>query len=56
MEKTKSCQIFSKANHPITIQYDGKNIVVPPFARGFKLADATKVGKLPKNLRLIEGE
>lgn len=54
--KVIGCKLYNKANYPVTIKYDGKDVIVPPYARGFKLADASKVGKLPGKLRMIKGE
>ena len=54
--KQKACYLYSKANYPITIQYDGKDLVVPPFASKFLLADESKVGQLPKGLRKVTKE
>lgn len=52
----KDCKLYSKANYPITIKYGDRNVIVPPYARGFRLADASLVGELPKNIRMIKGE
>lgn len=48
------CLLYSKANYPITIKYGDKNVILPPYARGFKLPDASKVGQLPKKVRMIK--
>jgi hypothetical protein len=48
-----SCYLFSKANYPITIQYDGKDMVLPPNAMNFRLADDKKLGELPKMVRKV---
>ena len=51
MATINACYLYSKANYPITIQYDGKDLILPPNAMQFKLADESKVGKLPLNVR-----
>lgn len=53
MTKISACYLFSKANYPVTIQYEGKDLIVPPNAMKFKLADETKVGELPKPVRKV---
>lgn len=53
MAKINGCYLYSKANYPITIQYDGKDLILPPNAMQFKLADESKVGELPLNVRKI---
>lgn len=56
--KKEACYLVSRANYPITITYDGKEMILPPHARDFKLADHTKVGVLPSLVRkvIIKGE
>lgn len=51
----KKCFIYSKANYPITIKYDKKDLIVPPNAK-LLLEDTTKVGVLPPKLRKVEIE
>ena len=53
MAKINACYLFSKANYPVMIQYEGKDLVVPPNANKFKLADETKIGELPKLIRKV---
>lgn len=51
--KKTACYLFSKANYPISIKYDGKDLIVPPNAIKFLLSDESKVGALPKNIRKV---
>lgn len=52
----RKCYLNSKANYPITIKYDKKDLVVPANARKFMLQDTTKVGKLPAQIRKVDIE
>lgn len=52
----KKCYLYSKANYPITIKYDKKDLVIPPNANKFLLGDTTKVGVLPPNVRKVDIE
>lgn len=52
----KQCYLYSKANYPVTIKYDRKDLVIPPNARKFLLEDTTKVGVLPPNVRKVDIE
>ena len=56
--KPNACYLYSKANYSIVINYDGKEVVLPPNAIDFKLADESKVGALPKTVRkvIIKGD
>lgn len=51
--KVNACYLYSKANYPITIEYDGKEITLPPNASKFKLANESKVGALPVGVRKV---
>ena len=51
--KINACYLYSKANFPITIKYDGNDLILPPNASKFKLADESKLGALPKNVRKV---
>ena len=51
--KINACYLYSKANYPITIKYDGKEITLPPNASNFKLADESKVEALPIGVRKV---
>ena len=53
----KKCYLYSKANYPITIKYDKKDLVIPPNAKKFLLDDTTKDGVPPPKVRKddIEG-
>ena len=48
-----ACYVYSKLNHPITIKYNNKDLIIPANAIKFKLADESKVGELPKGLRKV---
>lgn len=50
------CYLYSKANYPITIKYDKKDLVIPPNAKKFLLEDTTKVGVLPPKVRKVDIE
>ena len=50
----KKCYLYSKANYPITIQYDKKDLIVPANAKKFLLEDTTKVGALPPKVRKVD--
>ena len=50
------CYIYSKANYPITIKYDKKDLVIPANANKFLLEDSRKVGVLPAKLRKVDIE
>ena len=41
------CYLYSKANFPTTITYDGKKLILPPNARNVVFADDQKLGDLP---------
>jgi hypothetical protein len=51
--KVNACYLYSKANYPITIKYDGQDLILPPNASKFKLANENKVGVLPKTVRKV---
>lgn len=55
--KVQACYLYSKLNYPMTIQYNNEDLIVPPNAMKFLLADASKVGTLPAGIRkvMIEG-
>jgi len=55
---TTKAHLYSRANYPIVIQYDGKDLVLPPNAKKYLVEDTTKVGALPSKVRKvdIEGE
>ncbi len=50
------CYLYSKANYPITIKYDKQDLIIPPNARKFLVADTTKVGVLPPKVRKVDIE
>lgn len=50
----RKCYLYSKANYPITIKYDKKDLVIPPNAKKFLLEDTTKVGVLPALVRKVD--
>ena len=52
----KKCYLYSKANYPIIIKYDKKDLVIPPNAKKFLLDDTTKVGVLPPKVRKVDIE
>jgi hypothetical protein len=52
---TTKCYIYSKANYPITIKYDKKDLIVPANAK-LLLEDTRKVGVLPAKLRKVDIE
>lgn len=52
----KKCYLYSKANYPICIKYDKKDLIIPPNAKKFLLEDTTKVGVLPPKVRKVEIE
>lgn len=52
----KKCYLYSKANYPITIKYDKKDLVIPALAKKFLLEDTTKVGALPPKVRKVDIE
>lgn len=52
----KKAYLYSKANYPIIIKYDKKDLIVPPNARKFLLEDVTKLGVLPPKIRKVEIE
>ena len=51
--KKRPFYLFSRANHPVRIVYNGKVLVLPPFASKFKLADESLLGDLPKEVRKV---
>lgn len=51
--KVRPFYLFSKANYPITIVYNGESLVLPPFATKFKLANESLLGDLPKEVRKV---
>lgn len=53
MAKQLACYLYSKANYPITIKYDGKDLILPPNAVKFKLADESKLEALPVEVRKV---
>ena len=53
---TKKAYLYSKANYPIVIKYDKKDLVIPPNAKKFLVEDSLKVGSLPKNVRKVDIE
>ena len=52
----KKCYLYSKANYPITIKYDKKDLVIPPNAKKFLFFYSTKVGVLPPKVRKVDIE
>lgn len=52
-EEIKACYLYSKANYPIRLRYDGKTLILPPFANRVKIANEDKLGTLPKNVRKV---
>ena len=52
----KNCYLNSRANYPIVIKYDGKDLVLPPNAKRFLVEDTTKVGPLPSKVRKVDKE
>lgn len=44
------CYLYSKANFPTTITYDGKKLILPPNARNVVFADDKKLGNLPAHV------
>ena len=54
--QVKSCYLYSKANYPVTIQYDGEALIVPPNASKFLIANESKLGILPKSIRKVQRE
>ena len=52
-EDIKGCYLYSKANYSIRILYDGDTIMLPPFANKVKIADESKLGKLPDKVRKV---
>lgn len=57
-KKPTPCYLSSRANYPITISYDGTQMILPANARKFRIADANKLGVLPNNVRktIIKGD
>ena len=51
----KKCFVISKANYPVNIQYDGKDLVVAPYGK-ILLEDTLKVGNLPPKTRKVDVE
>jgi hypothetical protein len=47
------CYVYSKANYPVTIKYDKKDLIVPANAK-LLLEDTNKVGVLPAKLRKVD--
>ena len=52
----RKCYLYSRANYPIVIKYDKKDLVIPPNAKKFLLEDTTKVGPLPSKIRKVDIE
>lgn len=52
----RKCYLYSRANYPIVIKYDKKELVIPPNAKKFLLEDTTKVGALPSKIRKVDIE
>lgn len=51
--KVNACYLYSKANYPITIKYDGQDLILPPNASKFKLANEARLGVLPASVRKV---
>lgn len=51
----KKGYLNSKANYPITIKYDNKDLVLPALVKKFLVEDITKVGVLPSKVTKVEG-
>ena len=49
----KACYLCSKANYSVRIVYDGKNVMLPPFANKIKIANESKLGALPPTVRKV---
>lgn len=56
MAKKKGCYLYSKANHTICIEYNGSKMILPPFATKFKIADESKLGNIPNNVKKVSIE
>lgn len=52
----KKAYLYSKANYPIMIKYDRKDLIIPPNARKFLVQDVTKLGVLPPKVRKVDIE
>lgn len=44
--------VVSRKNHPVTLAYDGKALIIPPRGR-CKIKDKRKLGLLPHGVRVI---
>lgn len=53
MAKRQSCYLFSKANYPIRIRYNGEYLILPSNAMEVLIPDESKLGTLPKEVRKI---
>lgn len=53
---TRKAYLYSRANYPIVIKYNGEDLVLPPNAKKFLVEDTNKVGYLPKLVRKVEIE
>lgn len=53
---TQKAYLYSRANYPIVIKYDGEDLVLPPNAKKFLVEDTLKVGSLPKYVRKVNIE
>jgi hypothetical protein len=51
----RKCYLYSKANYPITIKYDKKDLVLPANSKTL-VEDTTKVGVLPPKVRKVDIE
>ena len=46
--------LYSKANYPVTLKYNGKDLIIPPNAQGIVIGDVSKLGFLPPTIRKVE--
>ena len=54
-EKIVKCKVYSKANHPVTIKYDGEELTLSPFAKGLEFADMSKLECKSNKVRIVKG-
>lgn len=49
----KMAYLYSKANYPVTVKYNGQDLVIPPNANKLLIEDYTKLGSLPGTIKKV---
>lgn len=53
MAERQACYLYSKANYPIRIRYNGEDLMLPSNATKVLIEDESKLGVLPAKVRKI---